>query len=257
MAVAQQANARRTRLQKVRRKWVKRYGRRSLRKIDQFLARESLVSNGPVFEASEFPWMREFENRWRGVRAEAEWVLAHRSQLPKIYEVAPDQKRIGGDDKWLSVVLYGYGYRSERVCDLCPETAKLLGIVPGLETAIFSILQPGAVIPRHRGISKGVIRCHLGLMVPEKREDCVISIVDVPHSWEEGKLLIFDDTHFHRVVNDTDQDRVVLLFDFHRPMKPLGRLVNHALLSVLQRTAVVQDAKRMTLDWERGFFGRD
>lgn len=256
MAVAKQANVRRNRLQKKRRKWVKRTGMRSLRRINPLLARQSLVSDRTVFEPRDFPWMRELESRWRAIRAEAEQILDHRERLPKVYEVAPDGKRIGADDRWLSLILYGYGYRSDLVCSLCPETAKLLETIPGLETAFFSILQPGATVPSHRGVTKGVIRAHLPLLVPEKTEACVISIDGVPHTWEEGRILVFDDTYPHEVSNDTDQDRVILLFDFRRPMKRLGRLVNSASLALMRRTAVVQDSKRMTEDWERELRGR-
>lgn len=36
----------------------------------------------------------------------------------------------------------------------------------GLTSAWFSILAPGHHIPSHAGVSKGVVRCHVGLVVP-------------------------------------------------------------------------------------------
>ena len=36
-------------------------------------------------------------------------------------------------------------------------------------------------------------------------------------TWEEGKLLIFDDTIEHEARNDSNEDRVVLIFDTWRP----------------------------------------
>ena len=44
--------------------------------------------------------------------------------------------------------------------------------------------------------------------------------------WEEGKCVIFDDTHKHEVWNDTDGIRVVLLFDVFRPLPGWLTLVN-------------------------------
>jgi aspartyl/asparaginyl beta-hydroxylase (cupin superfamily) len=36
-------------------------------------------------------------------------------------------------------------------------------------------------------------------------------------TWEEGKLLIFDDTIEHEAWNDSGEDRIVLIFDIWRP----------------------------------------
>ena len=35
--------------------------------------------------------------------------------------------------------------------------------------------------------------------------------------WEEGKLLIFDDTIEHEAWNDSNEDRILLIFDIWRP----------------------------------------
>ena len=49
----------------------------------------------------------------------------------------------------------------------CPETAKLIDAIPDCEVAFFSVLEPGAHLTAHRGAYKGLIRAHLGLVVPE------------------------------------------------------------------------------------------
>jgi aspartyl/asparaginyl beta-hydroxylase (cupin superfamily) len=36
-------------------------------------------------------------------------------------------------------------------------------------------------------------------------------------AWEPGKLPIFDDTIEHEAWNDSDRDRVILIFDIWRP----------------------------------------
>ena len=77
-----------------------------------------------------------------------------------------------------------------------------------------------------------------------------------PHAWQEGRVLLFDDTHTHEVRNSTDEDRVVLLFDFERPMTLRGRLTSRALLFLMRRSAYVQDSVRHYLDWEEQFSER-
>ena len=102
-----------------------------------------------------------------------------------------------------------------------------------------------------RGVTKGVLRVHLGLIVPEQRERCIMRVDDQVLTWAEGKCLVFDDTYEHEVRNDTDEERVVLLFDFDRPMRPLGRAVHKALVWGVKRSAYYKDAKRNMDAWEK------
>ena len=243
-------------LRERRRAVVRRYGKRIFRRLNAFLAAQSLVPDQAVFDADLFPWVREFEAKWPTIRGELERILPYRNELPHLYEISPENTRISADDNWKSFVLYGFGYRSQHNCALCPETARLLDKVPGLETAFFSILAPGAHIPPHKGLVKGLLRCHLGLMVPAHNDACRLYLDGTPYTWREGKALLFDDTHRHEVQNATDEDRVVLLFDFDRPMTLRGRLVSRILLSLMRRTAYVQDSVDQYVDWEERFTAR-
>jgi beta-hydroxylase len=237
-------------LSRRRRKRIKKLGKRLFERSNRFLASQSLVGDRPVFDSELFPWVAELEADWKTIRADLERVLELRSELPKIYEISKEQARVGADDNWKTFVLCGFGFQAEENSRACPETVRILKRVPHLETAFFSILDPGAEIPPHVGIPKGLLRCHLGLMVPDERERCRMVIDGTPRFWEEGRTFIFDDTYRHEVHNETSQKRVVLLFDFERPMKWRGRLLNRILLGLMRRTAVVQDARVAQLRWE-------
>ena len=63
-------------------------------------------------------------------------------------------------------------------CSRCPETTRLVESVPGLKTALFSIHAPGVHIPRHKGATKGMVTCHLALVVPKEREKCRMAVHD-------------------------------------------------------------------------------
>jgi ornithine lipid ester-linked acyl 2-hydroxylase len=102
----------------------------------------------------------------------------------------------------------------DKNCRLCPETTKLVETIPGLVTAGFSALAPGTHIAPHTGYPEGVLRCHLGLVIPE---DCAIRVRDNTRSWQEGKYLVFDDTWEHEAWNKSDRTRVILLLDFKAP----------------------------------------
>jgi beta-hydroxylase len=87
------------------------------------------------------------------------------------------------DNHWKTFFFYGYGFECEENCRLCPETARVLKSIPGVKTAFFSILSPGKYIPPHRGPYNGVLRFHLGLIVPEPREQCRIRVADNIRHW--------------------------------------------------------------------------
>ena len=96
-------------------------------------------------------------------------MLERRDALPNFQDISTDQATITDDDRWKTYFLYGFGFRSDANCARCPETARLVAAVPGMQTAMFSILAPGKHIPDHNGPYKGVIRYHLGLKVPARR----------------------------------------------------------------------------------------
>jgi beta-hydroxylase len=120
-------------------------------------------------------------------------------------------------------------------------------------TAFFSILAPGKHIPDHRGPFNGVLRYHLGLKVPEPAEQCRIRVADEYRHWEEGESLLFDDTYRHEVWNETDGERAVLFMDVRRPLRFPINLLNRAALRLIQRTALVQDARENQKRWEERF----
>jgi aspartyl/asparaginyl beta-hydroxylase (cupin superfamily) len=236
-----------------RRHIVKRIGKRLFRRIDLWLGQQSLVPTDPVIDASYFPWVEELRRNWTSVRAELDALLRHRDELPCFQEISPDQSKISPDHLWRTFVFSGFGERSEQSRRLCPETARLLEGVPRLETAFFSILAPGKHVPRHKGVTRGMVRCHLGLKIPSEPERCTMTVGDVRCVWREGEVLFFDDTYPHEVSNDTSEERAVLLFDFERPMRLRGRLVARLLMGLLRRTAYFKDAQRNQNAWEKRF----
>jgi beta-hydroxylase len=236
-----------------RRKRVKRAGRFLLDKMSRLIAAQSLIGNTPVFDKSVFPWTADFEASWGKIRAELDEVLKMQDALPSFHEISPDQKRISRDDNWKTFVFYGFGIRVDANCGRCPETASLLDALPNLENAWFSILSPRYHIPAHRGPTNGIIRVHLGLVVPRDRENCRIRVDDQILHWEEGKCVVFDDYYEHEVWNDTDEQRVVLFFDVDRPMRPLGQFVNRLLIAGIKRSAYVKEAQKRLQVWEEKF----
>lgn len=220
--------------------------------FNRAIARFSTVPNAPLLDPSWFPWMAELQGDWRRIRAEAERILSERDAVPLLNEISPDHARIAGDQKWRSFFLHGYGYRIAENCARAPQTAAALADVPGLNSAFFSILAPGAHIPRHRGVTKGLITAHLGLIVPAEAELCHMRVADHSAHWRLGEWLVFDDSQHHEVWNATEETRVVLLIQFVRPARFPGSLIAGLFLAGIRRSAFIQDARRNLRAWQQG-----
>lgn len=236
-----------------RRQFVFNTGKKVRKRLIRFFGKQSQVGDPPVFADGDFPFTGDLEANWRTIRGELDRVLGFRDALPAFQEISPDNDKIAVEDRWKVYLLFGFGERSERNCALCPETTRLIESIPGLKTAWFSILSPRYHVPPHRGVTKGLLRCHLGLKIPTDREKCRIRIGQDYVSWENGRAFVFDDTRRHEVFNETDEERVILLLDFDRPMRPLGRLVSRTFTALLRRTAYFRDARRNQLAWEDQF----
>ncbi len=218
---------------------------------------QSLVGNPPVFEEGLFPWTAWVEQNWRDIRAEVDLLLQDRARIPTFHAVSPDQYRISSGEQWRSFFLWGMGYKVPTNCARCPKTTWVLESIPGLTTAFFSILAPGTHIPRHRGVTRRLLNCHLALIVPERPIDgtagCRMMVENETVRWREGSCVVFDDTYPHEVWNDTAETRVVLLVQFKRPLRQPARLVGDLFLNLVRLSPYVRDARRNIADWERAY----
>jgi len=233
------------------RDFVIRRGKKLRKDINCFLIPYSTVGNPPVFDPGVFAWTAALEADWQAIEAEGRALLQQREIVPPLKVISPDHAGLTkNEDKWQAFFIWGYGLKLAKNAALCPRTTALVEQIPGLKSAIFSILAPGAHIPRHQGVTAAMITCHLALIVPREREKCRMQVEDQVYSWEPGKALIFDDTYDHEVWNDTDEDRVVLLIQFARPLRFPGSAIANFFLWLVRMSPFVQDAKRAAARWD-------
>jgi aspartyl/asparaginyl beta-hydroxylase (cupin superfamily) len=183
------------------------------------------------FEPEAFPWVTPMEAEWKSIRKELDALMVRREEIPNFQDVSKSQSTLTEGDQWKTFYLYSFaGKQIRENCAQCPETVRLLQHIPGLRQAMFSILSPRKHIPPHRGPFKGLLRYHLGLMIPGKEGACRIRVGNDVRAWKEGKSMIFDDSHEHEAWNETDLYRVVLFVDFVRAtIFPLS-IVNRSII---------------------------
>ena len=214
--------------------------------------KHSRVGNPEFFRTDGFPWVSGLEADWLAIAKELESVLGRVDELPDFRTISPQSGPLARLNAWKIFVLFGYGRKSLKNCRLCPRTAAALESIPGMKTAFFSILAPGATISPHQGPYAGVLRCHLALKVPTEAGKCRIKVGDSTRSWEAGKCLVFDDTFMHDVANGTDEARIVLFIDFKRPLPFFVDLLNEVMLKLISRVSLM-DEYRNQVDWEKAF----
>lgn len=124
---------------------------------------------------------------------------------------------------WTACYLWKNGSAVAEVQQRCPRTvaalARLpLATVPGrAPNVLFSLLRPGAHIPPHHGFLNTRCIVHLPLIVPASDPPCRLRVGAETQAWQEGQVLIFDDSFEHEAWNPSAELRVVLLFEVWRP----------------------------------------
>ena len=222
--------------------------------VERLNLKYSSGGNPPIYDNAVFPWTADIEQAWRAIRAELDQVLTRKDDLPGFHEISSDVSVISSDRGWKTFLLAGYGFRSDANIEQCPQTWAACQKIPGLITVMFSILEPGKHLPPHRGPYNGVLRLHLGLIVPEPREDLGIRVENDVYRWREGEAVIFDDAYEHEAWNRTPHMRVVLFVDFRKPLRQPARFLNWLLLHLAVFTPFIREGVDHQKAWEKKFY---
>ena len=202
--------------------------------IDSLLGKRRIYNPQPTFlqfpklpalefyPRGDFPWLDEIEAGTAAIRREFERVFAEDQDRLEPYIAYPegvplDQwAELNHSRKWSVFYLWRDGEPVEAHLARCPETAALLARAPRVDipgyapTAFFSILDAGAKIPPHTGVTNTRLIVHLPLVVPP---GCRFRVGSEVREWQPGKAWVFDDTIEHAAENTSDVPRAILIFD--------------------------------------------
>ena len=207
---------------------------------------ESMVYHYPgllpqaFFAREDFPWLDAIEAGTDAIREEFLQVLADEQDFVP-YLTYPDDvphqqfAELNNSPRWSAYHLIENGQPVAAHAAKCPQTMALLAqapqpVQPGrTPSAMFSLLKPKTRIPAHVGVSNVRLVTHLPLIVPP---DCGFRVANDTRQWVPGKAWVFDDTIQHEAWNDSEQLRVVLIFDvWHPQLSPAERSMISALSS--------------------------
>jgi beta-hydroxylase len=186
-----------------------------------------------------FPILAELKKSHDKIKADLNYLLSHHEEIPALHEVHPRDLYVPGR-AWRTFLLKIWGHEIKDNTAAVPDTYAAINKIPGVHTALFSILAGGAEIEPHRGSAAGVVRFHYPLIVPTEPQKCWIEIGGYHFFWKEGEPLVFDDTREHWVKNETDQTRVVLIIDFNAAMPFPINLYTGLRYALIRRSAEVK-----------------
>ncbi len=177
------------------------------------------------YEAHEFEWAETFESHAPAMRAELEDLLDRQpGDFAPYVQTRPDRpaaaNHLRDDPSWGAHYLWEQGSVVADHAALAPAAMAALQLPPmpaitdRSPMALYSLLRPGTHIKPHNGMLNTRLICHLPLIT---NADCAIRVGNEMRSWEQGRLLIFDDSIEHEAWNRGQKTRIILLFEIWRP----------------------------------------
>ena len=198
----------------------------------------------PFFERDVFPWVEALEASTAAITAELTAVMAQAQGEFRPYiayqpGVPVNQwQELNHSQRWSSYFLWRNGEPVTEHLAYCPQTAQALAAVDMADigglcpNAMFSVLAPHTRIPPHHGETNARVIVHLPLVVPEH---CLYRVGYEQRHWKIGEVLVFDDSIEHEARNDSDELRVVLIFDVWNPLLSSGEREMARTLSAAAR----------------------
>ncbi|KAM9574419.1 aspartyl/asparaginyl beta-hydroxylase isoform 9-T9 [Guaruba guarouba] len=159
--------------------------------------------------------VKSLEKNWKLIRDEGLAVMDKKRSL-----FLPEDENLREKGDWSQFTLWQQGRKNENACKSVPKTCALLERFPEATGCRrgqikYSIMHPGTHVWPHTGPTNCRLRMHLGLVIP--KEGCRIRCAQENRSWEEGKVIIFDDSFEHEVWQDAEDYRLIFIVDVWHP----------------------------------------
>ncbi len=169
-----------------------------------------------------FPELIPLKENWKAIRDE---ILQYEKnsgvmQGTSIYTVPPTS---GGE--WTVKYLMSFMLKYHKNRKDFPLICSIVDKIPNVVFTSISILSPHTEIKPHYGDTNGIVRAHLGLIIPAPYPTIAMRVGEEEHGWKEGELLCFINVQRHSVWNRSAERRYVLMVDFvpklllHRQME--------------------------------------
>lgn len=179
--------------------------------------KHSLLGDKKFFNAHDLPIAKDLEDNFEAIKVEVESILRKYDDLAVFQNISPNQAYIVNDTNWRMFFFKVFGMKVKRNQLYTPVISSIVNKHPNIVSAYVSVLGPTTYLNPHKGPWSGIIRMHLGVVVPGDK-DCVLLVEGEAYHWKEGEVVLFDDTYEHMAINPTDKPRAILFLDILRPL---------------------------------------
>ena len=177
------------------------------------------------FPVDQLLWLNQLASKTPHVKAELDALLKSGSSFLPYLEDNPDRPTFDahgmeGNPDWGALYLWQNGEPVLEHQEVCPVTTEAIANLPLVfsggrcPNVLFSRLSAGASIPPHNGMINTRLIGHLPLIIPDH---CGLRVGSEVREWVVGEPFLFDDTVEHEAWNNSNQDRVILIFEVWRP----------------------------------------
>jgi aspartyl/asparaginyl beta-hydroxylase (cupin superfamily) len=192
-----------------------------------------------------FPYSLILEDRWEKIRDE---YLSIRNEERKNVLSVMDTKIIGDfdDDFWEGWNMFPLRIFNQDHKDnmkKMPVLSDILLSSNNITSAYISVLSPGKVLPPHHGPFAGILRYHLGLVIPDEKDGkCYITVNNKDYYWKNGEGKLFDEMYQHSAYNNTNKYRVILFLDIQKPLPSFLSEVNRRVINYVGQTPKIVES---------------
>ena len=166
----------------------------------------------PNFHSPDlFPELKPLTENWEAIRDE---IFAYEKESGPVLGMTYAPADTNGVNKWNTIYLMSFMVQFHKKRKKFPVICNVVNQIPSATTIAISVLSPHAEIKPHYGDTNGVIRAHLGLIVPDEFPTLGIKVGDEKRGWKNGELLLFTIVNQHSVWSNSDKKRYLLIIDF-------------------------------------------
>ncbi len=179
------------------------------------------------YSQANFRWSEQLLARTPIINAELENAMTRQTSQNTIRPYLEagmtnlgNLQSLAGSSSWSALDLYRGGQINQDLLALFPKTLSALEEVPTYNLAstpfevFFSILKGKQNIAPHFGESNHALTAHLPLIIPGSGH---LEVGGETREWQQGEMLLFDDSYLHSAHNQSNDSRVVLIFSIWHP----------------------------------------
>lgn len=190
-------------------------------------------------------WNADLARAHPAIREEWDAFVAEGGGLPPIGRLIDEDQ--GEDGMWRAGLLVSRGRPAGPLPARFPRTVEALGGVPGLWSALLSVMEPGTALPEHTGFNAGMLRYHLGIRCVG---DTGLAVAGRATPYRDGVGILFDDTVAHEAWNRGPATRVTLFCELIRPAPGAVGRANRAVQRLVALDPRYRRAPRRAAEWE-------